>query len=150
MAIALQPKYPIPDRSDQSPQFVRDEDGCLDIGWCDGVMTDGRPFRAEMWAQEGVSMLTIFFSTKDLSDLDDARILNLVVDEGLVAFRTRADAFCEARRFINHAGQELWSVGIVVGDDENSFLTGSVPTFPYSKAGGPNTMFNPVGMKSGH
>jgi hypothetical protein len=52
VAIALQPKYPISDRSNQPVNFVKDEDGVLDIGWCDGALSDGRCFRAEMWPQE--------------------------------------------------------------------------------------------------
>jgi hypothetical protein len=61
MAIALQPRFPIPDRSKQPVRAEKDEDGVVDIGWCDGVLSDGRPFRAEMWAQDQVSCLTIFF-----------------------------------------------------------------------------------------
>lgn len=59
MAIVLQPKYPIPNRSKQTIHFSRDEDGVIDIGWCDGVFSDGPSFRAEMWAQDQISMLTI-------------------------------------------------------------------------------------------
>ena len=63
MAIALQPKFPIPDRTKQPVRSTRDEDGVIDIGWCEGVLSDGRAFRAEMWAQDQISMLTLFFST---------------------------------------------------------------------------------------
>jgi hypothetical protein len=60
MAIALQPKYPTPDRSKQRVHFTKDEDGVIDVGWCDGALSDGRAFRAEMWAQDQVSLLTVF------------------------------------------------------------------------------------------
>lgn len=63
MATALQPKFPAPDRARQPVRSTKDDDGIIDIGWCDGVLSDGRAFRAEMWAQNQVSMLTIFFST---------------------------------------------------------------------------------------
>ncbi len=63
MAIAIQPKLPIPDRTKQAIRSTKDQDGVIDIGWCDGVLSDGRAFRAEMWAQDQVSMLTFFFSS---------------------------------------------------------------------------------------
>ena len=84
MAIVLKPQYPIPDRSKQTIQHMKDEDGVVDIGWCDGVLSDGRPFRAEMWAQGGVSMLTIFFSAIGLEDLDQAQIKELIVADTLL------------------------------------------------------------------
>ena len=61
MAIALQPKFPSSDRSKQTIHFTKDEDGVIDIGWCDGILSDGRAYRAEMWAQDQMSLLTIFF-----------------------------------------------------------------------------------------
>ena len=132
------PFYPKPDRSDQVPSITKDEDGVVDIGWHDGVMSDGRPFRAEMWAQDSVSMLTIFFSSQSIEDFGSDQIRDLIVKEGLVAFRTQADTYCESTNYVDCAGNAVWSVNIVVGDEDRSFLTGSVPIFPYSKAGRPD------------
>jgi hypothetical protein len=44
MAITPRPTYPVPDRSKQKVYHVKDEDGVIDIGWCNGVMSDGRAF----------------------------------------------------------------------------------------------------------
>jgi hypothetical protein len=149
MAIALQPRFPIPDRSDQTIRMKKDEAGVIDIGWCDGVLSDGRPFRVEMWAQDGVDMLTIFFSTAGLDQCDDDALQQLVAREELVSFAD-GPRYCSARKFVDKAGSELWSVNIVVGADQQTFLTGSVPIFPYSRCGEPNTMFNPVPIKAAH
>ena len=40
MAIALQPKFPIPDRTSQPVRSMKDEDGVIDIGWCEGILSD--------------------------------------------------------------------------------------------------------------
>jgi hypothetical protein len=56
MATAFNPTYPTPDRSKQIVQHSKGDDGAVDIRWCDGVMSDGRAFRAEMWAQDGVRL----------------------------------------------------------------------------------------------
>jgi hypothetical protein len=59
--------YPKPDRSDYKPTRTKTaEDHSLDIGWDEGFLTDGRPYRVECWAEEGVTMLTYFFSTRGL------------------------------------------------------------------------------------
>lgn len=144
MAIAIQPKFPIPDRSSQAVRFAKDEDGVVDIAWCDGVLSDGRAFRAEMWAQDQISMLTIFFSTAGLEDLDPEAMKRFVEEEGLVSFRKTAASRCTAVRVIDDAGSPVWSVNVVVGDQDETYLDGSVPIFPYSESGEPNTVFYSV------
>jgi hypothetical protein len=142
MAIAINPAYPTPDRSKQVVQRSKDEDGVLDIRWCDGVMSDGRAFRAELWAQDGVSMLTFFFSSVGLADLDQDRIKALLVSEGLVTFKADAREFCAARLTTDDGGSEMWSVNVVVGDEDNSYLADSAPLWGYSKAGPADTLFD--------
>ena len=39
---------------------------------------------------------------------------------------------------------------IVVGDEDQTYIDNSVPIFPYSNVGEPNTMFNPVPIKAAH
>jgi hypothetical protein len=42
---------PKPDRSNSPPNLVKtDENPNLDLGWNEGFLTDGRPYRAEYWA----------------------------------------------------------------------------------------------------
>ena len=147
MATPLIPAYPVPDRSDQAPSLMKNDDGIVDIGWCDGVMNAGRPFRAEMWAQDGISMLTVFFSAKGIESMRSDQLQELVVKEGLVAFRTEAQTFCQSAEYTDCAGNLMWSVNVVVGNDEGSFLTASTPIFPYSRTSDTNTMFNTRAIK---
>ena len=114
MAIVLQPQFPVPDRSRQPVRILKDESGMIDIGWCEGVLSDGRAFRAEMWAQDHVSSLTIFFSTLGLEALDPEEICALVEQEGLVSFEAGAESYCASDKYVDNSGQELWSVNIVV------------------------------------
>ena len=65
----------------------KDEDGVIDIGWCEGVLSDGRAFRAEMWAQDQISMLTLFFSTAGLETLEPDAMKRFVEKECLVTFK---------------------------------------------------------------
>jgi hypothetical protein len=148
MAIVLQPKYPIPNRSKQTVHLSRDEDGVIDIGWCEGVLFDGRNFRAEMWAQDQISMLTIFFSRAGIDDVDADRIVWVMEDEGLVKFRDPGGKKCNCVKIDDDAGNPVWSVNITIGTEDESYLESAVPIFPYSRAGGPNSMFNPVPIKA--
>jgi len=151
MAIVLQPKFPIPDRSKQAARSTKDEDGVVDIGWCDGALSDGRAFRAEMWAQDQISMLTIFFSTIGIIEFHQDAIRQFVQNEGLVSFADNADQkYCSAMKFTDDAGNQLWSVNVVVGDEDNTYITNSISIFPYSKIGEPNTMFQPVPISAAH
>lgn len=146
MAVVFRPNYPMPDRSRQTIHHVKDDDGVIDVGWCDGVMSDGRAFRAEMWAQDGVSMLTFFFSRIGIAHLDQDQIKALIVAEGLVTFRPGREAICSSLPCDDDAGAEMWSVNVVVGDEDGSFLDGSVPIWRYGET---NTMFNSVPLWAG-
>ncbi|HEY0302889.1 MAG TPA: hypothetical protein VGC36_16195 [Rhizomicrobium sp.] len=78
--IVLDPRFPAPDRAGLHVAG-RTGEGERDLGWCEGVLFDGRPFRAEMWAQDGISLLTFFFSTLGLEDLSEAALFALVEKE---------------------------------------------------------------------
>jgi hypothetical protein len=77
-----------------------------------------------------------------MKDFDDNAMQAFVENERLVSFKGER-RYCASAKWLDDAGIEFWSVNIVVGDDENTFINQSFPIFPYSKQGGPNTMFNP-------
>jgi hypothetical protein len=80
------------------------------------------------------------FSTVGLEDLNAEGIKRFVEQEGLVPFRKTDPSHCAASAFIDDGGNQLWSVNIVVGDEDRTYI--AVPIFLYSKVGEPNTMFN--------
>ena len=51
-------KYPPIDRSDYRVDRTKDDFGILDIGWAEGLLAGGRPYRMELWAQDQVTVLT--------------------------------------------------------------------------------------------
>ena len=114
--------YPKPDRSDFRPRFVKDDDGVLDIGWAEGTLSDGRPYRLEYWAQDQVTCLTIFVAFAGLDLADRERVALFLEQEGLVTFRGR-QRYASARQMRDASGQEVWSINVVVGDTEHNFVT---------------------------
>ncbi len=92
--------HPKPDRSDQRPNFRKTEDHpAIDIGWNEGVLSDGRPYRAECWAEEQVTSLAVFFSAAGIKDLTNADALALLEREGLVTYRAGGFRSAAARMF---------------------------------------------------
>lgn len=144
MATVLQPKFSIPNRSKQPVRLVKDEEGVRDIGWCEGVLSDGHAFRAEMWAQDQVSILTIFFSTCNFPDLPVSEMKTLVTTEGLCTFKDDQHQYCDGETLFDDAGNHMWSINIVVGDGGGTFISDSIPIYPYSTSAQPHSLFNPV------
>ena len=79
--------FNIPDRSGITRNTSRTEDSeDIDIGWADGTLSDGRPYRAECWATDQITVLTFFFSTAQIEAYTDAQFIQLLEDEGLIEF----------------------------------------------------------------
>ncbi len=79
--------YHAPDRSSATRNFSKTkDDDDLDIGWADGVFSDGRPYRAESWAADQITLLTFFFSTSQIETYTNAQFIKLLEDEGLIEF----------------------------------------------------------------
>ena len=130
------PRYPRPDRSTFQPNFRKsDEHPALDIGWTEGTLADGRAWRAECWAEDGLTSLTFFFSTKRLEKLVDADFAALLEAEGLVRF-TGQQRYVSARPFTDASGNAMWSVNVVVGDDETTYAVDRLQLRPYTYSAG--------------
>lgn len=110
--------YPKPDRSNYAPvRRASPEDGSVDIGWDTGALTDGRPWRAEAWAEAGVTVLTFFFSTVGLEQASDADLAALLAREGLIRYRT-APGRANGMLIDDASGNSMWSVSVVIGTED--------------------------------
>ncbi len=140
MAIILSREFPTPNRDAQPIRRTKDDDGVLDIGWCEGLMSDGRPFRVEMWAQDGMSLITIFFSCTGLENESSATLEARLIREGLFSYRADAGSHFQAVPITDDAGQPMWSANVVVGNEDETYLDRSPPVWAYTH-GAPNTSF---------
>ena len=115
-------RYPKPDRSNFVPDrhTVDDVMPERDIGSHEGTLTDGRPFRSEIWCREGTTFLTFFFSTIELDDATDADLLKLVIFElrrnGIPEARQKIDP--NRRRIVDASGNEMFTVTFLAGESE--------------------------------
>lgn len=70
MSVSRNPKFPILDLSGFPVHLTARKDEMLDIGCCEGLLSDGRPFYARLWSENGTSFLSLFFSADGLSGAD--------------------------------------------------------------------------------
>jgi len=71
--------YPKPDRSNKTQNFVKSEENpAIDLGWNEGLISDGRPYRVECWAEYQITMLTFFFSTTGMENYSDLMFKELL------------------------------------------------------------------------
>ena len=125
--------YPKPDRSNQTQNFVKSaENEAVDIGWDEGSLSDGRPFHAECWAESQITMLTFFFSRVGMENYSDLMFQKLLSEEGLVKFITD-ELNVSAGPFVDAAGNDLWSVNVVIGTEDELLARDSLNLRAYEK-----------------
>ncbi|MEQ8201727.1 MAG: hypothetical protein ABRQ24_09955 [Syntrophomonadaceae bacterium] len=123
-------KYPAPNRSSFKPSRIKGEDGAIDIGWNEGMTSDGRPYRAEMWACDQISMLTIFMSNRSLEEATREDLIDYLEKEGLVKYRG-TKKFLHPVLVYDDANNPMWSINITIGDDEETFADTGFDIKPY-------------------
>ena len=124
-------RYPRPDRSDFIPAAGEAGCGRADIGWDEGLLSDGRPFRAEAWVEGRATVLTIFFCARGLREASSEALGRLLAGEGLLRFagdRRRITT----RRWVDPAGNALWAVDVIVADQDARYVAVAALTLkPY-------------------
>lgn len=93
----------------------------LDVGQCEGTLSDGRPYAAELWAQDQATFLTMFFPRAEGEGLNDDSAADLIEREGLAKLG-RKRAYCAIKPFDDDAGNPVWSLNLVVGDDDETYV----------------------------
>lgn len=63
--------------------FVSDTEVC-NIGYQEGVLSDERPYRIEVWSSYGITNATIFISIKDIENMKEEEIKEYLTKEGII------------------------------------------------------------------
>jgi len=129
------PMYPKPDRSNHHPNLSKTaENDTLDIGWAEGVFSDGRPFRIECWAQDQVTYLQCFFSSVGLEELDRSELQQFLERERLIRF-VSDKRFASGRLTSDASENSMWEVNVVIGDEDELYAESDVSLKPYPSEG---------------
>ena len=79
--------FPAPCRVDYVPSpYEPDEDGVVDVGYKNGRLSDGRPYRLECWRMDEMLMTTIMFSDLGLGAYKREDMYLLLEAEGILHF----------------------------------------------------------------
>jgi hypothetical protein len=108
---------PKPDRSNR---VKRSSNESFDVGWNEGLLSDGRPFRSEYWVERGISKLTIFLPVQGIEGMSAGELTALLEREGVLEFAPGAEREVSAERMTDAAGNEVWALQVVVGADDNN------------------------------
>jgi hypothetical protein len=68
-----------------------------------------------MWAQDGITLVTIFMPTAEIENMSNAQFVALLETERLITWEPGAQKFADARRFVDAAGAPICSVNVVRG-----------------------------------
>lgn len=101
----------------------RTKSGDVNIGWNIGVLDGNRPWFAECWARDQITMLTYFISTKDLEGKSEDELVNMLEQAGIVKFTEENHRSVQVSTFTDSNGNEFYSVNIVVGVEDETYLT---------------------------
>lgn len=97
----------------------------------EGTLSDGRPYRAELWTEDGVVTLTIFFSADGIHELSRADAAVLLEREGLVEF-LGPKRWVSPGPWDDASGHRCWSVNTVLGDDVEVYARELLPLARYA------------------
>jgi len=86
----------------------------------------------EMWAQDQTTSVTFFFSTVGLEDLSRGSAEELLEREELVRYAP-PERFVYPRQIEDDSGNPMWSVNVVVGNEDHTFIGGGPAVKPYPK-----------------
>lgn len=120
---AVEYKYPMVDRSEfvERSMTVHRASSVVNIGYAEGLLSDERPFRLECWAEDQITNITIFVSILGIEHFSPKDVINFLETERL--FRRRVDdIYGSVLLYKEDNGNEFWSVSLVVGDEENTYL----------------------------
>lgn len=110
----------------------RNEFGDVNIGWNCGSI-DNRPYFLEVWAADGITMMTVFVSTIGIEDYTLEDIEELLIKKGKIYSKKEGYMNPEFPRFVDHSGNEFYSINIVVGlPDEPAVIEGG-KIYPFSE-----------------
>ena len=108
------------------PQIVRDvvdftsDTEVCNIGYHEGVLSDGRPYRVEVWSAFEIETATIFISTKDIEDKDVKFLKKLIQNNKIIdIFDDRLDV----TRTVDYEENEFFSINIPLVDHDEEINT---------------------------
>ncbi len=107
------------------------EQGEVNIGWNCGLIGI-RPYFYELWAADGITMLTIFISTRGIEDYTVKDIEKMLIDEAQIYCKKEGYFEASVLKIDDIDGNEFFSVDVCVGVEDEPALIDGGEVYPYS------------------
>lgn len=134
-------RYPAVDRSDFVPNFDGHMgDHVFDIGWAEGVLEDGRPFRMECWGLAGSTGVTVFMASEGLTGPDAIAtaeaVQALLERSGVITLLAPHDLQeSSLHHFTDPSGTACLSISYVVADEWDEYFVTAHPLLTSYRGG---------------
>ncbi len=131
------------DRSDFTPVFDGQMgDEVFDIGWAEGVLEDGRPFRMECWGLAGSTGVTVFMASEGLMGPDamaNAEAVQALLQRSGVITLLAPHELRESSllHFTDPSGTACVSISYVVADEWDKYIVQAHPPLTRYRSGRP-------------
>ena len=113
---------PVPGTEGFHPR--RNEYGEYNIGWNAGIIDGNRMFYAEVWATDGITMLTMYFSDKGIENCSKKEIDTLLQSSEYYSPREGYTG-PQAEKFSDPQGNGFYSANIAVGYEDEIYIDGA-------------------------
>ncbi|MFN4774165.1 MAG: hypothetical protein ACK6DR_02015 [Gemmatimonas sp.] len=134
-------RYPAVDRSDFVPNFDGHMgDHVFDIGWAEGVLEDGRPFRMECWGLAGSTGVTVFVASEGLigpNAIANAEAVQALLERSGVITLLAPHDLQESSllHFTDPSGAACLSISYVVADEWDEYFVTAHPLLTSYRGG---------------
>ena len=125
-------KFTAPCRVDYVPSpYEPNEEGVMDVGYKNGVMSDGRPYRLECWRMDELLMLTVLFSNQGLTGYKRADMPLLLEGEEILRFVGEGKPRLQAAQTTDDVGQSMWAINLMLADNRGTYAELAVQLHSY-------------------
>ena len=125
-------KFTAPCRVDYVPSpYEPNEDGVMDVGYKNGVLSDGRPYRLECWRMDELLMLTVLFSNQGLTGYTRADMPLLLEGEEILRFVGAGKPRLQATQTSDDVGQSMWAINLMLADNRGTYAELAVQLHSY-------------------
>jgi hypothetical protein len=109
-------------------------DDVFDIGWAEGVLRDGRPYRLECWGLAGSTGVTVFVASEGIEAFG-AEVVNALLEASRVITTLNAQEL-SLHHFIDPAGTPCVSISYIVADEDDDYCVKAHPPLTSYTGGG--------------
>lgn len=125
--------YPKPDKSNYRIRLEKTpEEPYADLGYFEGNLSDGRPFRAELFMDEDTMNYGFFMSAIGIEEATEEFFVELLEKESLVTFEGEKSLAFGKIKDANE--NDLWSITVCAWDEDGFYANTNIKFNRYEQS----------------